>query len=71
MGEFNAIDLNRVLTGKVASAIPFISSFEEGVRGSASPQDLETMFQLIYLTFTAPRADPEYFEVFKTRNRTA
>ena len=71
LGEFNAIDLNRVLTGKVASAIPYISSFEEGVSGSASPQDLETMFQLIYLTFTAPRADPEYFEVFKTRNRTA
>ena len=71
LGAFNAIDLNRVLTGKVATANPFISSFEEGVTGSASPRDLETLFQLIYLTFTAPRADPEYFQVFNTRNRTS
>jgi zinc protease len=70
LGAFNAIDLNRVLTGKVASVSPFIASFEEGVSGSASPQDLETLFQLIYLTFTAPRADPEYFQVFNERNRT-
>jgi zinc protease len=69
LGPFNTTDLRRVLTGKVASARPFISSFEEGVAGSGSPQDLETMFQLIYMTFTAPRADPEYFEVFNTRNR--
>ena len=71
LGAFNPIDLNRVLTGKVATANPFISSFEEGVTGSASPRDLETLFQLIYLTFTAPRADPEYFQVFNTRNRTS
>ena len=71
LGPFNKTDLRRVLTGKVASARPFISSFEEGVTGSGSPQDLETMFQLIYMTFTAPRADPEYFEVFNTRNRTS
>ena len=71
LGAFNVIDLNRVLTGKVATANPFISSFEEGVTGSASPRDLETLFQLIYLTFTAPRADPEYFQVFNTRNRTS
>ena len=71
LGAFNTIDLNRVLTGKAATANPFISSFEEGVTGSASPRDLETLFQLIYLTFTAPRADPEYFQVFNTRNRTS
>ena len=33
----------------------------EGLRGGASRRDLETMFQLIYLTFTQPRADPEAF----------
>ena len=71
LGAFNTMDLRRVLTGKVASVNPFISPFEEGVSGSASPEDLETLFQLIYLTFTAPRADPEYFQGFYSRNRTA
>ena len=39
-----------------------IDDTEEGLRGGAARRDLETMFQLIYLTFTAPRADPEAFE---------
>ena len=33
--------------------------------GSASPQDIETLFQLIYLNFTAPRADENAFLAFK------
>ncbi len=69
VGEFNAIDLQKILTGKVANVRPFISTFEEGVSGSASPADLETMFQLIYLRFTAPRADDTFFEVWQTQNR--
>jgi zinc protease len=71
LGPFNAIDLQKVLTGKAANASPFISTFEEGVTGNASTQDLQTMFELIYLRFTAPRADAEFFEVFKTQNRRA
>ena len=47
-----------------------ISQFEETLGGSASPKDLETLFQLIYLNFTAPRADPAYFEAFKTQMET-
>ena len=57
LGSFNPIDLGKKLTGKVASASASISGLEEGLSGSASPQDLETMFQLIYLRFTAPRVD--------------
>ena len=61
VGKFSAIDLRNLLAGKVASASPFIGELEEGVSGSASPKDLETMFQLIHLRFTAPRADPTVF----------
>lgn len=63
LGKFNAIELRKVLSGKVASARPYISETEEGLSGSASPKDLETMFQLIYLTFTEPRADATIFGV--------
>jgi zinc protease len=61
VGKFNAIDLRKFMAGKVASASPFISELEEGLNGSSSRKDLETMFQLIYLRFTAPRADPNAF----------
>jgi zinc protease len=66
LGKFSAVDLRKVLTGKVASARPYIGELDEGLRGSASKKDLDTMFQLIYLTFTAPRPDPAIFTVLTT-----
>ena len=57
VGEFSLIDLNKKLTGKVAAVSPFISDFTEGLSGRASPKDLETMLQLVWLRMTAPRAD--------------
>jgi zinc protease len=71
LGAFNGVDLQRKLTGKVVSATPFISDYEEGMQGSAAPADLETLLQLIYLRFTAPRADPAIFQVMQTQMATA
>ena len=67
VGEFDAIELEKAMAGKLVSVSPFIGELEEGVTASASPQDLETMFQLIYLSLTAPRADPEAYQAFMTR----
>ena len=61
LGRFSSADLRRVLTGKLASANPTIGELDEGLIGSASPKDLETMFQLIYMRFTQPRADATIF----------
>ena len=63
LGKFNAIELGKVLSGKVATVRPFIGEIEEGIMGSASPKDLETLFQLIYMTFAEPRADATIFGV--------
>ena len=71
IGEFNAIDLQKALTGKIANVRPFISTYEEGVSGNASASDLETMFQLIYLRFTAPRADDTVYALWETQTRQA
>ncbi len=67
LGKFNAIALRKKLTGKVASVRPFISDLEEGLSGSASPKDIETLFQLINLHFTSPRADETMFGVIKNQ----
>jgi zinc protease len=69
LGSFSAIELRKVLTGKVASARPFISALDEGLSGSASPKDLETLFQLIYLCFMQPRADPTIFGVMTSQTK--
>ena len=71
VGKFSEIDLRKMLTGKVASVRPFIGELEEGLAGSASRKDLETMFQLIYLEFTQPRADPTIFGVMTTQTKAA
>jgi zinc protease len=61
LGSLSAIDLGKKLAGKVAFIRPDIEEMSEGLSGRALKRDLETMFQLIYLTFTQPRADPDAF----------
>lgn len=70
LAQFNSTDLQKKLAGKIANVIPAIAEHEEGVRGNASPADLETLFQLIYLRMTAPRADTTFFEILNTQLRT-
>jgi zinc protease len=67
LGKFNMIDLGKKLSGKAASVSPSISSTSEGLSGRASPKDLETLFQLAYLQFTAPRLDSAAFLAFKNQ----
>jgi len=43
----------------------------EGLSGNSSKQDLETMFQLIYMRFTQPRADTTAFNVQTMQLKTA
>jgi zinc protease len=61
VGRFNEVTLDKILTGKAVSVTPFIDEIGQGIGGGSTPQDLETMFQLLYLRFTQPRADPTTF----------
>jgi len=62
LGDFSQIDLTKILTGKIASVSPYISSYEEGLGGNSSVKDFETMLQLVYLYFTAPRKDDNAYK---------
>ena len=67
LGAFNAVDLEKKLAGKAVFVRPTISELDEGLSGNASPRDVEILFQMIYLTFNAPRSDPGVFEVLKAQ----
>jgi len=67
VGNYNLIELDKFMSDKVASAAPYINSITEGFSGGASPQDLETMLQLVYAYFTAARLDQDAFESYKTK----
>jgi zinc protease len=64
VGPFSIIELQKALAGKAVRVSPSIGSLSEGMSGEASPKDVETMFQLIYAYFTAPRRDTTAFRAF-------
>ena len=77
VGSYTRSQLDRYLAGRVVTVAPFVSELEEGIRGSASPSDLETLFELTHLYFTRPRADSTALVAFQNqqipflRNRSA
>lgn len=60
-------DLGKVLTGKNASAAPQIGGLHFGFTGSATPEDFETMFELIYLYYTQLNKDEQAFQAYMSR----
>ena len=70
VGNFTSTGLTKALAGKQASVTPFISLYEEGLRGNSTPKDLETMMQLVHLYFTAQRTDDDAFASWKNRTRS-
>lgn len=67
LGNFSAIDLNKLLAGKKVSCSTSLGMDSENVNGSSTPSDLKTLFELIYLNFTAPRMDEEAYASFENR----
>ena len=63
ISDFPVTKLQKMLTGKAVRVSPFISSLEQGVQGSGSPKDFETMLQLTYLYYVAPRFEASEMEV--------
>jgi zinc protease len=69
VGPFDLTELQKLLADKVVGVSPYISELEEGLSGNASPEDLETMFQLIHLYVTAPRRSEQAFASVQQRFR--
>jgi len=59
VGDFDAMGLQKMLTGKNVSLQLSLRNLSEGLNGTASPKDMEAMMQLIYLHFNQPRFDEE------------
>jgi len=60
-------DINKFMTGKIANVNPYISGATEGLRGNATPKDLEYLFQTTYAYFTDLNYDVEAFEGYKQK----
>ncbi|WP_456460492.1 M16 family metallopeptidase [Reichenbachiella sp.] len=63
LGDFSASELRKELTGKSAYLTPTIRTTSESFVGSSSINDIETLMQLLHLSFVKPRFDESSFEV--------
>ena len=70
VGDFDAVTLRKMLTGKSVRVSPSVSSHGQGISGSSSVKDMPTMFQLTYLYFTQPRRDDGAFTSLINRQRS-
>ena len=70
VGSHDKVTLDKLLAGKRVEVTPYIEELFEGFSGSASPEDLETLFQLIMLYATEHRLDPDFFTRYEARLRS-
>lgn len=66
-GDLDRESLNHYLSGSSASVRFLIDKTRSGIAGSADPRDIETLLQLIYLKWTAPRVDSTTFGQIKEK----
>ncbi|HOE59942.1 MAG TPA: insulinase family protein [Bacteroidales bacterium] len=61
LGDFDATELQKALSGKLVDLSPYIDDLKEGFNGRSSKSDLETLFQLLHLYFGKARADENIY----------
>ncbi len=62
VGDFGREDLKKKLMGSIASANVQLWDLTDNCEGKAYAKDIETMFELLYLRFTAPRMCDDEFK---------
>ena len=62
LGNFSHTELEKALAGKIASLSLSLGTNRQSVSGSSTPNDVEAMMQLLYLTFTNINKDQKSFD---------
>lgn len=69
-GDFSRSELNKVLAGRSASVSTAVGTYSESVGGKSTTADIETMLQLLYLSFGSMRCDTAAFAMVVDAYRT-
>jgi zinc protease len=70
VGPWSRTQLVRLLADKQASLSFWAGNYNRGFQGSAASKDIETLFELLYLSFTAPRVDGDALRALLDSYRT-
>jgi len=66
---FDKTQLAKMMSGKIASVRPSIGTYSENLRGSSTPKDLEELFQLTHLYFTALNKDEKAYKSYVNKQK--
>jgi len=67
LADYTPTDLQKIVSGKSFTFQGSLGNYTESFSGYASGNDIETMFQSLWLRFAAPRQDPDLFAAFISR----
>ncbi|MET4142856.1 insulinase family protein [Pedobacter sp. UYP1] len=66
-GNYDALQLDKFMTGRKVQLSPFISDQYQGFNGSTTKEDLPAALELLYAYFTEPRKDEESYQTLLGR----
>ena len=65
LGNFSNTEVDKALSGKQVYCYQYVGEFTDQVYGGSTVKDLESLFQLIYLRFTATSKDEKKYNQYK------
>ena len=71
LGNFSNTELKKATAGKQASVMLGMDTYRDEVSGQSTVKDLETLFQLTYLNFTAINKDEKSYNQLMSQLETA
>lgn len=69
LGGFKPYEIQKVLSGKQVEVNSYVSEYDEGLYGTSKVTDIETLFQLIHLSFTAVNKDEATYNTVVDRSK--
>ncbi|MGN0229965.1 MAG: M16 family metallopeptidase [Muribaculaceae bacterium] len=67
LGDFNASDLEKYLAGKQVHLQGSPEYYARNILGSTTPKDLQTLMEMLYMSFTNIRLDADEFEALRNQ----
>ncbi len=67
VGTLDPISLEKTLSGKIVSVGPSIGEMSESISGSAAPEDLDVLMEMIHAFMVYPRADTTAYASYRNR----
>jgi zinc protease len=71
LGPYSRAELTKILLDKQVSFSFWAQNYLRGFQGAAAVKDLKTLFEMLYISFTEPRFDPEAVKALLDKRRTS